>query len=141
VACARLTRHSQQQRLDLPKPKRLHNAREEILERLRQDRQVLRQHEEVKSVVCQAEFNSLPDGARVRVVCFVDVDHQAPAGEVALFFAQPFGCCWVVGQDEAGGDGDADCDYAFDDEEPAPACNAHAAVKVFEDAGGLWGVC
>jgi hypothetical protein len=41
----KLTGHSQQQRLDLPEPKRLHNAREEVLERLRQDRQVLRQHE------------------------------------------------------------------------------------------------
>jgi hypothetical protein len=124
----KLTGHSQQQRLDLPEPERLNNAREEVLERLRQDRQVLRQHKQIQPVICQAEFDSFPNRARVRVVCFVNVDHQAPAGEVALFFAQPFGRCWVVGQDEAGGDGDADGDYAFDDEEPAPAGDTHVAV-------------
>ena len=50
----KLTRHSQQQRLNLPEPERLNNAREEVLERLRQDRQVLRQHKQIQPVVCQA---------------------------------------------------------------------------------------
>ena len=77
---------------------------------------MLRQHEEVQPVICQAEFDSFPNRARVRVVCLVDVGHQTPAGEVALFFAQPFGRCWVIWEDETGGDGDADGDDAFDNE-------------------------
>jgi hypothetical protein len=73
----------------------------------------------------------------VRVIRLADVGHQAPRGEVALFFVQPLGRCWVVGEDEAGGDGDADGDDAFDDEEPSPSCDTHASVEVAEDAGGL----
>lgn len=133
----KLTRDGQQKSLDLAVPKSLNDAREEVLERLRQDGQVLREHKEVQAVVREAELDALPDRARVRVVGLVDVHHQAPAGKVALFFAQPFGRGWVVGEDEAGGDGHTDRDHAFDDEEPPPACDAHAAVQVLENAGGL----
>lgn len=98
---------------------------------------MLGEHEEVKAVVGQTELDAFPDGARVRVVGLVDVDHKAPGGEVTLFLVQPLGCCWVVGKNEASGDGYSNGNHAFDDEQPSPACDAHASVEVAEDTSSL----
>lgn len=41
-----------------------------------------------------------------------------------------------VEEDELGDDGNADCSYAFDDEEPSPAVNSVSTIKSTCDAAG-----
>jgi hypothetical protein len=55
------TRHSKQESLNLAIAQSLNNAREEVLERLRENRHVLGEHEEVEAVVCQTQLDALPD--------------------------------------------------------------------------------
>lgn len=130
-----LTRDGQQQRFDLSVSEGLDDAWEEVLEGLRQDRQMLQQDEEIQSVVFQTEFHALPDAARMCVVRFVDVFHESPSGEVAFLFIEPLCGGWVVGEDEAGSDSHADSDNTLDDEEPSPSCEAHVAVQVAQNTG------
>ena len=55
------TRYGKQESLDMAISKSLDNAGEEVLEGLRENRHVLREHEEVEAVVGQAELDTLQD--------------------------------------------------------------------------------
>lgn len=73
---------------------------------------------------------------RVNPIIFADILLKSPCRKLAFLFGKP-GCgTWEVWKDPECGEGNADCDGAFDDEEPAPGAEVVQVVHVTSYAGG-----
>lgn len=78
----------------------LDDGREEILEGLCEEGDVLEQDEDVEAVVSQCEHEAILDGDRSSGVGFFGIIDEAPLCEVALFFREPLGGCWKIGKED-----------------------------------------
>jgi hypothetical protein len=91
-------RSSEQQRGDLGVAESFDDGREEVLEGLSEERDVLEEDEDVQAVVFESEHETVFDGYRRGSVGLFGIINEAPLCEVALFFTQPFGCRGEVGE-------------------------------------------
>ena len=73
LSVRRLTWDCKQQSCNLAIAERPNNAREEILECLREQAHMLEECEEVQSIVLQRKLDAMPDTGRVCLIGFVDV--------------------------------------------------------------------
>lgn len=103
----------QPKRVDASISQRSDDGREEVLEGLAEEADVLQKHEQVQPVVCQGHLEPGHGGLCMSLILLVDVGQKAPSCKVFLLVGQP-GCCgWVIRKKEAREDSYADRDYTL----------------------------
>lgn len=117
----------QPKRVDASVSQRAYDGREEVLEGLAEQADVLQKHKQVQPVVCQRQFQPGHGRCRMPLVLLVDVGQEAPSCKVLLLVSEP-GCCgWVVGKKEAGRNRYADRDYSLLQTETPVSSPSHLA--------------
>lgn len=107
------SRCSEPQSGDLSITKRSNNSREEVLECLGNQADVLKKNEEVESIIAYSQLDTVPDCLFAVGVDFANILCQAPCCECSLFLGQPFGGVRVIGQSDCGDERESDSSYAF----------------------------
>jgi len=94
--------HGQQEGLDVPVAQGVDDRREEVLERLRQERRVLEQDEQVHAVVLEGQLQPFHDRRGLGVVGFLGVVDEPPLRKGPFLLIQPPHGGWKVGKNKSG---------------------------------------
>lgn len=65
------------------------NGREEVLERLGEQTDVLHEDKQIKTVIAHAELDTIPDRLFLVLIGLVDIAEKAPRSKGLLLVAEP----------------------------------------------------